>query len=251
MSELGDFIDQSAENLALHAGLCIVETTGAPSQSGHHRMSRNSLIAIAAILVLTAGAVLAGAYYFNIGGFGAVTPESRLSERMEQISSEGGFAATFSDQDSRRWQIADGHRFERLAIDSSKVAVGRLTSSVPVDVTPPSWESQGLSIEIPVSLAQSANGKRLEIGIIAQSSKSNSSNVLTAVFATRQAGNSGWRNFKLTADMKVHTILFDMPFVDAGYTAKPIVVLHSDAQGKGRSVELLGVYVRLAQQPGS
>jgi hypothetical protein len=214
-------------------------------------MSRNWYIAVAALLVLAAGALLVGTNYFNIGIFGPDTPESRLSARMEQISSEGGFAATFSDQDSRRWQIADGHRFERLALDSSKVAVGRLTSSVPVDVTPSSWESQGLSIEIPVSLAQSSNGKRLEIGIIARSSASNPSTVLTAVFATRQSGNSGWRNFKLSADMKVHTILFDMPFVEAGYTAKPIVVLHSDAQGKGRSVELLGVYVRPAQQPGS
>ncbi len=126
--------------------------------------------------------------------------------------------------------------------------VGRLASSLPVNLTPTSWESQGLSVEIPVSLAQSANGKRVEIGIIARSSKLNPTDYLTAVFATRQSGNSGWRKFKLAADMSAHTILFDMPFVEAGYTANPIVVLNSDAQGKGRSVELLGVYVKPAQQ---
>ncbi len=212
-------------------------------------MSKTALMVAAALLLLAACAVFVGANYLGLNLFGPQTPESRLVEQMETIASEGAFAATFSDTDARRWQIADGHRFERLGIDSSKAAIGRLSSSVPVDATPPSWESQGLSIEIPASFAQQANGKRLEIGIIARSGSSNPSNVMSVVYATRQAGNSGWRNFKLTTELGIQKILFDMPYVETGYTNKPILVVHSDAQGKGRAIELLGVYVKLVSSP--
>ena len=209
-------------------------------------MSRNGLLIVAAvILALGAAAVFLGSNYLGTNLFGPTSLEDRFANDMQKITSEGGFAATFTDADSRRWQLADGHKFERLALDSSNAALGRLSSSVPVDATPPSWESQGLSIELPISFAQQSNGKRIEIGIAARSARSNPSNVLTAVFATRQAGNSGWRNFKLSSELKIHTILFDMPFVESGYTSKPIVVLHSDAAGRGRAVEIVGLYVKL------
>lgn len=202
------------------------------------------MIVGALVFAMAAAGVLLWSDFLGVGVFRQATPEERLVSEMEAVASAGGFAASFSDQDARRWQLADGHRFERLAVDSSRSAIGRLSSSVPLDVSPPSWESQGLSIELPASLAQQWNGQRIEIGIIARAGQTNGSNVLKAVFATRQAGNSGWRGFELNGEFKINRILFDMPVVETGYTAKPIVVLHSDEKGTGRSVEILGLYVR-------
>jgi hypothetical protein len=198
-------------------------------------------LALAAVGIL----VWSGKDVPGLGFLSPPTPEQRLVSDMDNVVSAGGFAASFADNDAGRWRVAEGHRFERLSVDSARAVIGRLSSEVPLNVKPPSWESQGLSIELPASFAQQANGRRLEIGIIARAAQSNTSGVLSAVFATRQAGNSGWRNFKLGPNFQTHQILFDMPALDTGYTAKPIVVVHADAAGKGRSVELIGVFVRL------
>lgn len=198
-------------------------------------------------LALAAGGILvwSGNNVPGLDFLSPPTPEQRLISDMDNVVSAGGFAVSFADSDAGRWRVAEGHKFERLSVDSARAVIGRLSSEVPLNVTPPSWESQGLSIELPVSFAQQANGRRVEVGIIARAAQSNTSGVLSAVFATRQTGNSGWRNFKLGPAFETHQILFDMPAVDTGYTSKPIVVVHADTKGKGRSVELIGVFVRL------
>lgn len=207
-------------------------------------MSRTGFLVVGALIFALAAAGIL--LWTDIGAqyFGPRTLEDRLIDQMSDIASEGGFAASFSDQDAGRWRLADGHKFERLAISSSHAVIGRLASAVPVNISPPTWESQGLSIELPATFAQQSNGRRLEIGIIARSAKANPSAILNAVYATRQAGNSGWRKFELAGEFAVHRILFDVPEVPSGYAAQPIIVLQSDAEGNGRSVELLGVYVR-------
>lgn len=206
-------------------------------------MNRAGLLIIGAVIVAAAAL---GVIFFTdlLPGTFQSSPTQKLVSRMNEIASQGGFAASFSEADARKWLLADGHRFERLSVDSAQAVVGRLSSGVPVDNTPPSWESQGLSVELPVTFAQQWNGKRIEIGIIARTPKANPSDVLNVVYATRQAGNSGWRRFKLAPDFQIYTILFDLPEVATGYQNKPIIVLHSDAAGKGHSVELLGVYAR-------
>ena len=180
----------------------------------------------------------------GMGLFAPPSPEQRLVSAMEEVVSQGGFAASFADDDAKNWRLADGHQFERHAVDSARAVIARLSSSVPLDVSPPSWESQGLSIELPVTFAQQTNGRRIEIGIVARAAPTNTSGVLSAVFATRQAGNSGWRKFKLKPNFEVHKIVFDMPTIETGYTAKPIVVVHADAPGKGRAIELIGIFAR-------
>ncbi len=207
-------------------------------------MSRTGYLIVGALIfALAAAAVL---LWSDIAAeyFGPPTLESRLTKQMSDVASAGGFAASFAENDAKRWRLSDGHRFERLSVGSSTAVVGRLASSVALEVSPPSWESQGLSIELPATFAQQSNGKRVEIGVIARAPRSNASPALNAVFATRQAGNSGWRQFELGGEFQVQTIVFDMPEVPGGYTAQPIIVLHSDAEGQGRAVEILGVFAR-------
>ncbi|MDZ4866193.1 MAG: hypothetical protein SGI91_02620 [Alphaproteobacteria bacterium] len=207
-------------------------------------MSRTGYLVVGALVFALAAAGVLLWSDIATEYFGPQTLESRLTKQMNDVASTGGFAASFAEQDASRWRLADGHRFERLTVASSNAVIGRLGSSVVLDVSPPSWESQGLSIELPAAFAQQSNGKRVEVGVIARAARANASGVLNAVFATRQAGNSGWRKFELGGEFQVHTIIFDMPEVPSGYTAQPIIVLQSDADGHGRSVEILGVYAR-------
>jgi hypothetical protein len=67
---------------------------------------------------------------------------------------------------------------------------------------------------------------------------------MNAVFATRQAGNSGWQSIPLGPKFELHTFQYDVPAVDGGYNQEPILVLHADAAGQGRALELLGIVLR-------
>jgi hypothetical protein len=58
-------------------------------------MSRTLFVAVAAILVLAAGAILTRAYFSNIGGFETDPTKSRLREEMDRIASKGGLPQHF------------------------------------------------------------------------------------------------------------------------------------------------------------
>jgi hypothetical protein len=64
------------------------------------------------------------------------------------------------------------------------------------------------------------------------------------VFATRQAGNSGWRKITPTGTFALTTFTYDVPKVAAGYHEPPMIVIHADPSGQGKSIEVFGIYVR-------
>ncbi len=156
-----------------------------------------------------------------------------------------GFAATFSDSDASKWQIGPGHRLERFTIDDGKTAVARLTSSVPIDYASFDWPKQGLSMTLPVEFAALANGKRIEVGFAARMPGANASEAVSVIYATQQAGNSTWQQVPLGPGFALSRFTFDVPALADGYTMNPIVVFHADGIGGGKSVEILGVYVKI------
>jgi hypothetical protein len=160
---------------------------------------------------------------------------------MVQLATPGGLVATFSDADSSLWTITDAHRIERFRLAGNAQAFARLSSSLPLD---PENRLSGLQLKLPVSWAQSANGKRIEIGVIARQPQTNAANDISLLYATLQAGNSGWHTLKLAPDFEALKFTFDVPAVEAGYTAQPVIVVRSDAVGGDRAVEIVGIYIK-------
>jgi len=175
------------------------------------------------------------------------SPEAQLVKMMNDVAAGGGFAATFQEKDLRKWQISEGHKLERFSLPSSDAAFARLTSSVVLDKASVNWPSQGLSTKLPVQFAQAANGKRIQVGVVARAAQTNGSPEVSILFATQQAGNTGWRTFQLDQQFKLYKFVYDILPVEAGYTATPIVVISSDTAGGGKAVELLGTYVKVVK----
>jgi len=172
--------------------------------------------------------------------------EKQLVNLMDDVAASGGYTALFTDSQIRRWSIADGHTFERHALDrSADVVIARLSSNVPTNKPFVGWPELGLSWILPVDFATIASGKNIEIGVVARSAPSNPSPALSVIFATRQAGNSDWHKLKLSSDFSVVKFRYQVPAVADGYKIGPVLVLHSDAEGTGRSVELLGAYAKV------
>lgn len=168
--------------------------------------------------------------------------EAEFMALINDAAARGGFAATFAD--SANWQVTEGHRLERFSLTKPNIVMARLSSAVP---RRDDMLLQGLSIELPIDFAQRVNGKQIEIGVVARVPQSNGATEISLVYATRQAGNSGWRPLSLGPQFALHSFKFDVPKVDLGYTAQPIVVMHADSAGQGRAVEMLGIYVKEAQ----
>jgi hypothetical protein len=216
------------------------------------------LVGLAVLLFAAAGAVFVWTNFFD----GAKPPaESSQSVQvpapnlavnkpnwmqiMNDVASSGGMALTFDDTSIRQWGIAPQHRLERFSLDGSGAVMARLTSSIPLvgDTVP--WNEKGLSFQLPFGMATKTNGKKIEIGIIARQSKSNGSNHINVVYATQQAGNSGWQKFKLTGEFALQKLEYEVPLIAEGYAASPIVVMHADDTGSGRAVEILGLYIKI------
>jgi hypothetical protein len=170
----------------------------------------------------------------------------QLVNFMNKSADGGGYAAGFSEQDVSKWQVAEGHQLERFAV-GGRVVFARLSSGSALDEASTSWTPQGLSTTLPMEFATFSNGKKIEIGLIARSAQTSGSSTLMAVYATQQAGNSGWQKIALKSDFSVHRFQFDVPPVEAGYSNPPILVIHSNGSADGSAVEIIGVYVKLVQ----
>ncbi len=170
--------------------------------------------------------------------------DSQAAKWIEDAAVAGGIAVTFSG-DAQGWFLSEGHKLERFAIDASTV-FARLTSSSPLD---PVRVVDGLYVELPNEFAIRSNGKRVEVGVVARSAQSNPSTTFSVIYATQQAGNSGWRTMQLSGAFGLSRLVFDVPRVDEGYAAKPVIVIRGDSNGAGLGVELLGAYAKVLEPP--
>lgn len=219
------------------------------------------LIVTALILALVAAGVLVWANVLDLSSLRGSAPssssptgsppagstdsgEQALMALVKEASGTGGFAATFAERDVDKWKVSDGHQLERFWLKQPDLVMARFSSKLPRrdDIL-----LQGLSVELPLEFAQRANGRRIEVGILARTPRTNGNGGVSLVYATQQMGNSGWKPLPLTTEFALHSFRFDVPAVAEGYTATPIVVAHADPSGNGRAVELLGLYVKIVQ----
>lgn len=208
-------------------------------------MGRVGLIAGAVVLSLLA----AGAFFWSdIARLAGLVSEEQLVADIKEAALGGGYAVTFAQADAAKWQVGEGHRFEKFSIDNGTTSFARLTSTVPLNTATFEWSTQGLSTVFPVGFNNKTNGGKLQIGVIARAPSTNGSKAISVVYATQQAGNSGWRDFKIGPNFEMVTFVFDVPKRDPGsYTAQPILVISADKSGGGASAEILGVYVKQIQ----
>jgi hypothetical protein len=166
---------------------------------------------------------------------------------MSQAAANGGFVLTFADTDIKNWTIAQGHKLERFSIDGGQAVLARLSSSAELSNDPPTWAERGLSFTFPAGFGARTNGAKLEVGVVARRAQTNGAENLHVVYATQQAGNSGWHKLPLQSEFQLLKFNYDVPALDTGYTIPPIIVLHADASGAGRAAEIVGLYVKPLQ----
>lgn len=164
---------------------------------------------------------------------------------MNDVAASGGMALTFDETSIKHWGIAPNHKFERFMINEGGTVFVRLTSSVPLVGETVPWNEKGLSFQLPLGMATKTNGKKIEVAVVARPSRNNGSNHINIVYATQQAGNSGWKKIILSGEFSLFKFQYDVPPVADGYTLAPIVVLHADDTGTGRAVEILGMYIKI------
>lgn len=164
---------------------------------------------------------------------------------MINARTEGGFAVTFGQGDAAKWRLAPGHRLERFSLDGGDTVFARLSSLVPLDKNSFEWPTQGLSVELPVELNSRANGKSIEVGVVARAPSGRANASLMAVYATRQAGNSGWQTLPVGGQFEMKTFRYKVPEIPSGYTNPPVLALNADPTGAGGGIELLGIYVKV------
>ena len=209
-------------------------------------MRSTYLIAGAIVLALVAAGVLFGTDFFRKNPFHTPTEEELLVTQItEAASSGGGVAVTFAARDARLWQLAGGHKLERFSLDGGDAVFARLTSSAPLDPHNFEWPSQGLSVAFPATLNNKSNGLTIEIGIVARRTNARSPGEVAIVYATRQAGNTGWTHLQLTDRFQLKTFTYKVPKVERGYNSTPVLAINADPAGNGGSVEILGVLVRI------
>ncbi len=204
------------------------------------------LAAIAAAIVYTSGALNNPSTVIETSPRSPSNPPaSGFQQIMSEVKSVGGVALTFANTDAANWRVGDANRLERFKINGSDVAFSRITTGQPLDVESTNWASQGVSATFSVDFNNFTNGKKVEVGILAKAAASNPVKKMYAIYATQQAGNSGWREIVLGDEFAVHTFQFDVPVVtEPGYTNPPILVVRAS---NGQAIELLGVYVKLAK----
>jgi hypothetical protein len=209
-------------------------------------MRSTYLIGGTIVLALVAAGVLFGTDFFRRNPFHTPTAEEQLVTAMNDVASTGGFAATFSQADAKKWQLGAGLRLERFSMQDSDAVFARLSSSIALDKTSIEWPQLGLSTTLPLPFTKLTNGQDIEVGIVARASQTAPSDALSAIYATQQSGNSGWKSFPLTSRFQLFKFTYHVPQVTQGFHNPPIVVLQPDATGQGRSAEILGIYVRRA-----
>ncbi len=165
---------------------------------------------------------------------------------MTVVSGAGRFEATFSEMDIKRWGLPPKHRLERRRLHEGEILFAHLTCIGPVNNAATSWDLRGLSLKLPVELNNFSRGKRIEVGVVARSGAECVSHAMMAVYATQEAGNSGWRSLALKPTFELLTFTYEVPATVERYTKHPILVIHSDENGASRSVEMLGAYVKVS-----
>ncbi|MEQ1863101.1 MAG: hypothetical protein ABL996_00450 [Micropepsaceae bacterium] len=208
-------------------------------------MRSSGLVVGAIVLALAAAGILAATNFLGLDLPFMNPSEQELVAQMNDVAAQGGLAVTFAGSDAEKWQVAPGQKLEKFSLGGGEAAVARLSSTGTIDISSFEWTKLGLSTTLPATFGQRSNGKRVEIGFVARAAQMNPSAEVSVIYATQQAGNSTWRQFRLSPAFELMTFTFDVPPLEEGYTKDPIVVFHSDATGFGRSVELLGVYVKL------
>lgn len=222
-------------------------------------MSRATLIVGALIFALAAAGVLVWTGVLDVSGMKTSAPtaptatnapptgtsrEAQLVNDMTAAAAGGGFAASFVEADIKKWQIAGGHKLERFSVDGSDVVFARLSSSVALSPQFARWEDLGLSMTLPSEFSEGNKGYAVEVGVVARKSPQNGSDTIGVVFATQQTGNSGWNKFPLTQEFQLFTFRWTIPPLEGAYSQNPVLVVHADTEGLGRSVEILGAYVK-------
>ncbi len=213
------------------------------------------LVAGALVFALAAAGVLVWTNFLDLSGENGFFPraaapsappsrEAQLVKRMTEAVAEGGIAVSFVESDVRKWKVADGDRLEKFTLDSSGPVFARLTSSAALDKASIQWPSLGLSVGLPLEFTKLSNGRKIEVGFVARSAATNGSPAVSVVYATQQAGNSGWKSVNLQPQFEAYKFEYAVPSVPGGYTNPPVIVFHSDPSGSGRAVELIGLYVR-------
>ena len=191
--------------------------------------------------------VAAGAFFWSDISrlVGLVSEEQLVADLTKAVTGGGGYAVTFAAGDASKWQIGDGHRLEKFSVEGGTTSFARVTSSVPMNAKTWEWSTQGISTLFPVAFNNTTNGGKLEIAVIARAPSTNGSRAISVVYATQEAGNSGWRDIPIGSHFAVTTFTFDVPERDPGtYTKQPILVINADKTGRGGSAEILGVYVK-------
>ncbi len=212
-------------------------------------MSRSGLYLAGAIaLAAVAGGVLFFTNFLGIQQLMGVPPTAeQLMAEMGETAAAGGQVATFAESNIKTWSIAEGHTLERFSLNGSDAVYARLTSATALDPKSFAWQALGLSHLFTREFNNSTAGRDIEIAVIARRAPSNSSDTLFVMYATQQAGNTGWKPIALSNDFELHKVTFKVPQPEGGFQNPSILVLQADPAGKGRAVELLGVYVRLAR----
>ncbi len=207
-------------------------------------MGRMGLIAGAAALALVA---LTAFFWKDIRRLasGELSAEGKLMAQLANAGSGGGFSVTFGQNDAKKWHVASGHRLERFSLDSGDAVVARVVSSTPLDTTSTEWPTQGLSVDLPAEFSNRSNGKPIEIGIVARVAPGREKGPLTVVYATRQAGNSGWQQLEVGGQFELKTLSYKVPVREGGYTNPPVLVINADPSGNGGGIELIGVYIKI------
>lgn len=221
-------------------------------------MSRSGLVVTAAAVVV---AVVVGVYaylnFFQQGTGTQVSPivsnvdpgvsapsEEQLMAAISQGAVGGGFAATFSEVDVAQWRVSEGHRLERFQLGGGGTILARLSSSNPLQ---PPVQLDGIFIEVPKEFADRANGKIVEVGVVARASKTNPASSFAVVYFTRKVGNSGWLKFPLSGEFELKKFEFEVPAAEDGYPFGPAIAMYGDPEGGNKGVELLGMYVKVKQ----
>lgn len=213
-------------------------------------MKTGTLVIGALIFALAAAAVLV---WTNVIDFNATgiklgqpttteqTKEADWAQTMTQLAAPDGMVFSFGNTDLAAWSVTDAHRIERFSFGGNSQTLARLSSTLPLD---PENRLSGLQLKLPLAWAQKANGKKIEIGVVARQPQTNAAKDISLLYATLQAGNSGWHTLNLSSGFEVLKFTFDVPAVEAGYTAQPIIMVRSDSAGADKAVELVGIYIK-------
>lgn len=212
-------------------------------------MRTSTLVVGALIFALAAAGVLVWTNAVDLSGTGInldkpareQSNETNWALTMTQLATPDGMAFSFANNDLAAWSVTEAHRIERFSFGGTSQTLARLSSTLPLD---PENRLSGLQLKLPIAWAERANGKKIEIGIVARQPQTNAAQDVSVLYATLQAGNSGWHTLKLTTDFEVHKFTFDVPAVETGYTAQPVIIVRSDTAGGDKAVELVGLYVK-------